>query len=321
MKNIWVICPVYNESQFIIQFLLDLTDSLNSFIGYPLGSELSKYHFHILLINDGSKDRSLETILHHKDHRSSPVSLEVVSFSRNFGHQAAVVAGLIKATEKGADAVITMDSDGEHPVEVLPKLIWHWEKGHLIVHTRRKMHRDLSIFKRLTSHCFYQLMSFAGSPIQNGMADFKLWDGGLLREVKEFLPKCGSTRLFASWVYPTGPIVEYQQKVAFGKVSHFNFRKMCSFANRSFFLYSDMPLRFSVAVGAAAIVLSLFYLIYVLIAHFGGNTIPGWTSLAVVILFLGGVQIFSIGLLGEYLLQRVFRSQVPLYVLRDNKTN
>lgn len=310
MKKVWIVCPVFNESSCIVPFLIELQTILKTLS--------TNYRFKILLINDGSQDDTCQKINEYqKQNSDQDIELELLNFARNFGHQAAIVAGLIRAAESKVEAVITMDSDGEHPPHLITSLLSAWEAGSLIVHTRREAHQDLPALKRFLSQCFYRLMNAMGHPIQQGMADFKLWDAGLLNQVQTFLPRCGSTRLFASWLYPNGKVVRYEQKFNSAKVSHFTFRKICSFANRSFFMYSDAPLRLSVGLGTAAIFLSLVYLVYVLVAYATGNTIPGWTSLAVAILFLGGVQIFSIGLLGEYLLQRVFRAQIPLYVVTD----
>ena len=151
------------------------------------------------------------------------------------------------------------------------------------------------------------------------MADFKVWDGALLKQVHLHLNNCGSTRLFAAWLAPHGACVEFVQPSVEGRVSRFTFGKMTSFAFRSFFSYSDLPLRLSTLFGAISIALGFLYLLFAFFSFLNGKTAQGWTSLTFLVTFFGGIQVFCVGILGEYLIQRNFKSILPVFVTRPDR--
>ncbi len=311
-KNAWIITPAFNEAENIQQFLIDLHGSL--------GSVTDQYKFTLAVIDDGSRDHTRQKVIESRSlFDEQYFDVRCFSLIRNFGHQAALTCGLIEAQDHHADVVVTMDADGEHPPSIILKLLELWSQGIPIVHTVRNEATHLPYFKRVTSQLFYFLMRLGGLNIKPGMADFKAWDGILLKQVASFLPNCGSIRLFSVWVYSDGPLVSFDQVFREGRKSRFTLKKMASLATRGFFSYTDLPLRMSTLIGGCTLFFCLFFSIFSLVAFSIGKTLPGWTSVVILISFLSGVQIFSIGLIGEYLIQKVFRSNLPLFILNRKK--
>jgi dolichol-phosphate mannosyltransferase len=303
----WIVVPAYREELGIGKFLEDLNRVCLQFPS-------SSIEFTVLIVNDGSPDATKAVVDRAARDLARPgFKIKCVSLIRNFGHQAALISGLTAASEAGCHFALTMDADGEHPVTLIPELIKEWRLGAPIVHTVRAS-KDLKLFKKLSSNLFYSLMRSTGFKIRAGMADFKIWDGELLRQVADFLPRCGSVRLFASWLSPNSSMVHYEQKVVEGRESRFTFRKMLSFALMGFFNYQDFLIRGVTVVGSMTVLISFVVSVYTLISFQRGLTIPGWTSLSILIAFFGGVQMISIGILSEYFNYRVFRKNLPLYV-------
>ena len=304
-----IVVPAYNEAAGLPRFAGELASSLRPMLDGKLALTL-------FVVDDGSCDESPDVLQRLQRESSWPAGFEVRSLRllRNFGHQGALLAGLIEASAT-ADFVVTMDADGEHPAEVIPKLIGEWRAGSPIVHTIRRSSTRLSRFKRSTSAAYYWLLSRAsGLEIQSGMADFKLWDGNLLRDVCPFLPNCGSTRAFASWLAPRGPRIVYDQRVVEGRKSRFTLVKMIGLAFDGLVRYSDAPLRFSTAVGTAATAFGLVMFVFAISATVAGRTVPGWASTITTIAIFSGLQSFALGILGEYLLRNWFRQSLPRFV-------
>jgi dolichol-phosphate mannosyltransferase len=250
------------------------------------------------------------------------VTVSYASLLRNFGHQPALLAGLRTAAVRGADFVITLDADGEHPIGLIREIVEHWQGGAQIVHTSRIPDERLSAFKRRTSSFYYSLLrKFGHLDIGNGMADYKLWDGSLLRQVKSYLNTCGSTRAFASWLVPQAPVVFYRQEVVEGRVSRFTFVKMVSLAINGLVRYSDFPIRLAFYIGTCALGVGFLYFVFAIVAHILGKTIPGWTSIMAMVVFFGGVQCFLLGIYGEYFLRNLFRTTLPTFVVKREPTS
>jgi glycosyltransferase involved in cell wall biosynthesis len=237
----------------------------------------ARYAFTIVVVNDGTTDATEQEVLRFIQAWTSPlVSIELLSFTRNFGHQSAVIAGMTRAIDHEADLVITLDGDGEHPFTVIPEMIDHWEKGALIVHTIRKPHQALGWGKRVSSALYYRLLRvISGVRVHPGMADFKLWDGDVLRQVREYLPVCGSTRVFASWLYPSGPTIVFEQEYREGRKSRFGLRKRGSLAIGGIVRFSVLPLRLSFLVGLVSVSFSVIFSFFVVTSYFEGKTISG----------------------------------------------
>jgi glycosyltransferase involved in cell wall biosynthesis len=309
MTEGWLVMPAFNEEQGIAAHL----DSVRQFLS-AYGAEAG-VRFVILVVDDGSSDRTRERV-RSMVHAFSDAgtSLRLLPFVRNFGHQAALVAGLVEAS-KSADFAITLDADGEHPLSLIPALVDAWRAGSPIVHTVRRPHQELGWLKRRCSSLYYSLLSrVSGVRIRPGMADFKLWDGTVLREVRSFLPSCGSTRVFASWIAPMATAIEYDQRVVPGRISRFTLRKNLSLALNGVIRYTDAPLRLSLAMSVFAGVVAAGHSLFVLWASIEGLVVPGWASIVIIVAFFGALQSFSIGILGEYLLRISFRSSLPRFV-------
>jgi glycosyltransferase involved in cell wall biosynthesis len=313
LRHGFIVVPAFNEAEGIGRFLNSLTAVLETSLGV-----VRDLKFTILVVDDGSQDLTAHAVESMRvEVEKSGVALQCISFMRNFGHQAALVAGMSSAVEQGADFVVTVDADGEQPVSLIPVLLEHWLGGADMVHTRRISSNELSLFKRVSSLFYYRILSFFSKiEIRPGMADFKLWDGYLLKQTYSFLPHCGSTRVFASWISPKGPVIDYQQNFIEGRVSRYSIAKMLRLAFGGLLRYSDLPLRFALFFGIGAILLSFALAIFAIIAYFLGATVSGWSSLMVMITFLGGMNAFLLGLLCEYLLRFSFRLNFPVYVDR-----
>lgn len=313
----FVVIPAFNEADGIRFFLNTLCEYLRAFSsegGLPLS-------WTVLVVNDGSTDR---TELHVSEvsgqQCSQGVSVEQIVLLRNFGHQPALVAGLKAAASRRADFVITMDADGEHPIPLIRDLVKSWAEGAWLVHTSRNPDPRLSKFKSVSSRLYYGMLRFlAHLDIQDGMADYKLWDGGLLRSVRSYLVSCGSTRAFASWLIPNAPVVHYDQHIVTGRASRFTLPKMLSLAIGGFVRFSDFPIRLAFYVGISAVLFGSALLIFAVSAFFMGKVVPGWTSIVALIVLFGGVQCFLLGIYGEYFLRNLFRANLPMFVAMTSR--
>jgi len=308
--------PAYKEADGIVPFLREVSaylQGLPSHVGHDID-------WTILVVNDGSPDQTESMLAEAKSEiRFAHVSMDYISLLRNFGHQSALLAGLRTATSRGADFAITLDADGEHPIELIPDLVRHWRDGASIVHTSRMPDPRLSKFKGLSSRVYYGLLKKLGNlEISSGMADYKLWDGTLLRNIRPHLNTCGSTRAFASWLSPEAPIVPYKQNVVEGRVSRFTLAKMVSLALSGLVRYSEFPIRLAFYVGVCALVIATLMFIQAIAAFLMGTAMPGWTSIVATIIFFGGVQCFLLGVYGEYFLRNLFRSNLPTFVIKSS---
>jgi dolichol-phosphate mannosyltransferase len=273
--------------------------------------------FTILVVDDASTDDETAVLARlAQAPLAAGVSLRSISLVRNFGHQAALVAGLLEAARAGADFAITLDADGEHPVELVPRLIEKWREGASLVHTVRRPHPQVDSLKRLASDGYYWVLRrLSGLRISAGMADFKLWDGGLLRQVADFLPRCGSTRAFAVWLSPDGPALPYAQNVVAGRTSRLTWGRMWQLALGGLTRYSDLPLRLAMLTGLVALLFALAVAAQTVWAFLTGRTVPGYPSLLIAVAVFGALNAFAIGILSEYLLRNLFRQALPSFVL------
>jgi dolichol-phosphate mannosyltransferase len=279
-----------------------------------VASELTKFRSTVLIVDDGSTDATSE-VLHSLKNEFKHIEIQALTLSRNFGHQGALLAGLLSVPDT-ADVVVTMDSDGEHPATLIPALLDYWNEGHQIVHTVRLESEELPLIKRVLSKSFYRIISrITGVKIRAGMSDFKLWDVKLIRELDAYFPHCGSLRLFASYIAPQGPVVEFKQVVIPGRKSRFTFRKMLSLAMQSVVFYSSFPMRIIGLLGIASMLAGVALIIHVLIAYATGKPVQGWASTMIVLVFFCGLNTLSVYVLSEYLLRISFRSRLPQYVI------
>ena len=273
------------------------------------------YDYELIFIDDGSKDRTalLLNELVQKDSR-----VQAYLFSRNFGHQIALTCGLDHA--KG-DAVITMDGDLQHPPEIIPKLLQLWEEGYQIVQTVRESTADASLFKNFTSAVYYKIINTVSEVhITPGGSDFRLMDKSAVQAFCLYRERARFLRGMINNLGFKYTVVEFVAPPRFAGTSKYNFRKMLHFALDGITAFSNVPLRWALYAGFFLGFGSLLLLLHVAyVKYVAQDAIPGWSTLAVSVLFLGGIQLVGIGIVGEYV-GRVFEEvkQRPLYIVSEH---
>jgi polyisoprenyl-phosphate glycosyltransferase len=304
-KKITIVIPVYNE----VSNLTLMLDALkNVFTPLP-------YLYNIIFVDDGSSDNSLAFI---KQLAAANSEINYISFSRNFGHQNALKAGLDMSD---ADAVISMDGDMQHPPTLIPSLLSHWEQGNDVVYTVRQEEKNVPILKRKTSNLFYSTLNRLSSiELEKGTADFRLLDKkvvNVLRDIKEYDL---FWRGMVKWMGFKQIAVEYSPAERAHGVSKYNFKKMMELALKGITSFSTKPLTIAIYLGFICSISSLLFIIYAIISYYSGYTISGWASVIVTIAFLGGIQLMILGIIGMYLGKLFMQSkQRPHYII--NETN
>ncbi len=274
---------------------------------------MGTYNYTCFFIDDGSKD---ETFARIKELAARDNRVKGLSFSRNFGHQTALLAGLAEAD---GDVVITLDADGQHPPHLIPKLIETYNQGYDIVNTRRMVTQDAGAFKNLTSKWFYKLVNtITDVKIEPASSDFRLMSRKTVEAFLQIPEKDRFTRGLISWMGYKQAIVEFTAPPRMSGTSKYTLKKMVKFAWDGITSFSSKPLKFSLFAGIFALLFGALYSIYAVVEYFLGNTIPGWTSMMLVMLFMGGIQLLSLGIIGEYL-ARIFNESKgrPHYFIQD----
>lgn len=306
-KLISIVIPTFNEEGNIEVLYSQLKDVL---------SQLSITNFEIIYVNDGSSDDSLEKIkaLSQKDER-----VKFISFSRNFGHQNALKAGLDHAQ---GDAVISMDADLQHPPLLISEMIRLWQDGNQVVYSIRKDGKELSFFKKTTSKLFYKLVNYlSDTKLEEGTADFRLLDKKVVKALRQF----NESNLFFRGIIPTLGFkqigIPYQPQERFSGTTKYSFSKMLKFALTGITSSSAKPLYFSIYLGLFFAAIAFLYGIYAIyISIFTNDAVHGWTSLIASILFIGGLQLIMMGIVGVYLGKLFTQSKNrPNYII-DEKT-
>lgn len=285
-KKISVIVPCFNEEEGLTTFNQTLIQFLPE-----------NYNYEIIYINDGSKDRTFQVILSLA--KDNP-NIKYISFSRNFGHQNALKAGYDFAS---GDCAISLDADLQHPPAVIPELIEKWEDGFEIVNTIRQDHQSISFAKKMSSGLFYKLMKrLSDVNIENGMADFRLIDKKVLKQLKLFPENFLFFRGIIPWMGFKQTTVTFAANERFAGTTKYTFRKMLKFATTGITAFSVKPLRISIYLGSIIAVLSFSYGLYAVYTHlFTERAVTGWTSMIISVLFIGGINLLMLGIIGEYL--------------------
>jgi glycosyltransferase involved in cell wall biosynthesis len=302
-NNVSIIVPVFNEEENLVPLLQRLFEAL----------EYDK-NFEVLFVDDGSTDGTIEK-LRLLSHQYSTV--RYLSFSRNFGHQCALRAGLMHAD---GDCVISLDADLQHPPEVIPEMIARWREGFEIVLAVRSQDNSLPFLKRLTSRLYSRTInSLADIHLEECAADFRLLD----RKVVSLLQSLPEGNLFlrgiVDWVGFKKSIIRYRQADRFSGTTKYSLRKMIRLAMQGITAFSVRPLRLATLLGLIIAGFASMYALYaVFIYVFTDRTVTGWTSLIVSVLFLGGMQMFLLGIIGEYLGRLFMESKRrPDYIIRE----
>ncbi len=305
VKKISLISPFYNEGDGVFDFF----KKINKLI-----SELeAKYEFEVICVNDGSYDLTLNNLIKAKQ---DYLNIKIIDLSRNFGKEAALTAGLDYAS---GDAIIPIDSDLQHPPEAIHEMIKKWEEGFEVVVARR-MDRDTDGFiQKITAKAFYKFSKkISQIEIPSDVGDFRLMDRIVVDALKTMGENCRFMKGIFAWVGFRTTTIEY--KVApriYGK-SSFNTWKLWNFAIEGITSFSTIPLRVWTYLGLVISGLSFIYALFLIFKTIiMGVDTPGYSSLMVAILFLSGVQLIGIGVLGEYI-GRVFieTKRRPLYIIR-----
>jgi glycosyltransferase involved in cell wall biosynthesis len=303
MKISFVI-PAHNEEGN----LDPLTDQLLSIID-------KNVQYEIIFVDDGSTDNTLPAI---KNLQSKNQQIHYISLSRNFGHQNALKSGI---DHSSGDCVISMDADLQHPVNLISEMIQLWQKGNDIVYTIRKDHKTVSLLKRLSSRFFYKLINlFSEITLEPGAADFRLIDRSVADVIRNNHEYNLFIRGYISWLgFKTARILYSADDRLSGKTKY-SFKKMMSFAIDGLTSFSIKPLRIAIFLGAFISFLAFLYALYAIYIYaFTDKVMPGWTSLLVSVLFLGGLQLLFLGFIGEYI-GRIFiqTKNRPSYVIRES---
>lgn len=311
MGNIlYIVIPCYNEEAVLPETAKRLLEKVNILINEEVISGGSK----ILFVNDGSRDKTWGMIqsLHNENNVFSGINL-----SRNRGHQNALIAGLM--TAKGvADFTISLDADLQDDVEVIDKFIEQYYDGSDIVYGVRSSRQTDSFFKRTTALMFYKLMSKLDVDVIYNHADYRLMSKRALEGLSQFK----EVNLFLRGIVPLigykYSIVEYERHERFAGESKYPLKKMITFALDGITSFSIKPIRMIAGLGFFIFFISIIALIYSLIVNFIGKTITGWTSLTISIWMLGGLQILSLGVIGEYI-GKIYKEtkQRPKFIIAD----
>jgi polyisoprenyl-phosphate glycosyltransferase len=307
MKLVDLIIPVYNEEEVIELFHIKLTAALQDL----------PYVFNIQYINDGSMDATGEKLksLEQQDPR-----IQVVELSRNFGHQAALTAGLDRAS---GDYVISLDGDGQHPPELIGEMLKLAENGYDIVLTERMDTVATSSFKRWTSSLFYKFINQIGSTrITPGAADFRLLSQQVVQSLRSMPEYHRFLRGMVAWVGYKSVILPYTPPPRMAGKSKYSFSKMLRLSMDAIFSFSLVPLYIGISLGMLMLLLALMEMIYVLSFWVTGNIshlAPGWSSLMFIMLLIGGFLMISIGVIGVYI-GYIFQEVKgrPVYLVRES---
>ena len=289
MKKLSIVIPLYNEEDVLNECYNRINVVCNS---------ITNYEHEIIFVNDGSKDKTLAML---EQIASLDKSVKVVSFSRNFGHQCAVTAGLKFVT---GDAIVIIDSDLQDPPELIPEMLKLWEEGNEVIYGKRKKREGESKFKLLTASMFYKtLNALADVDIPKDTGDFRLVDRKVVDTINSMPEHNKFLRGLFSWTGYKQYAFEYERKERYAGKTKYPLKKMLKLAADGIIGFSSKPLKLLGGIGIFSILISFIILIYSLLSFaFQWNDItPGWTSIMVAITFFAGVQLLSLWMISEYI--------------------
>lgn len=307
-----IVVPCYNESEVIAQTYAILSE----FIARLVAEKKIDSDSFLVFVDDGSIDDTY-LILNKLSQDDSGVKL--IKFSRNFGHQNALLAGMFSFC-KESDCMITIDADLQDDLSVISDMIERYQKGAQLVYgVRSKRQRD-SFFKRFTAEFFYKLMHFMGVELIFNHADFRLASKEAIIELARF----EEVNLFLRGIFPQlgfqSAVVEYERKERQAGQTKYPFLKMLSFAVDGITSFTIKPLRMVTFIGMIIFAISLILSLFTLVSYYNSKVIPGWASIALPIYFLGGIQLLSIGIVGEYI-GKIYKEvkRRPRYIIEELK--
>lgn len=299
-----IVIPVYNEEGI----LPELYDRLTK-VGETLGQT-----YELIFVNDGSKDRSREIL---SDVCSQDDRVKTIHFSRNFGHQIAITAGLDHAS---GDAVVVIDGDLQDPPEVIPQLVKKWQEGYEVVYATRESREGDGLFKKLTAAIFYRLLgSFTRIEIPKDTGDFRLMSRRAVLELRTLKEKARFVRGLVSWIGFRQTGITFARDRRLAGETKYPFRKMLRFALDAMTSFSQVPLQMATYLGFIISIVCFGYIVYaILLKLLTDAPVLGWASLVVAMLFLGGIQLITLGIIGEYV-GRIYEEVKarPLYIIEE----
>ena len=305
MKTITLLIPVYNEESVLPQLFKRLDEFTKN---------TPNYQFEFLFINDGSIDKSFSIIAEQskKDSRISYINL-----SRNFGKEIAMIAGIDHVK---SDALVIIDADLQDPPEIIQEMISHWEDGYDDVYARRNNRQGETWLKKKTSQWYYRILQKSTNiPIQVDTGDFRLLDRRCIEALQKFRESQRNTKAIFSWIGYKKKEIFYDRDPRLSGQTKWNYRKLLNLAIDGITSFTTAPLRMATIFGFIISFIAFVWIIYLLVRPlFGVSTGAGYSSLMAVILFLGGVQLLSLGIIGEYV-GRIFieTKNRPLYLIEE----
>ena len=305
MKTISILIPAYNEEEVL--------EHLYQRLG-KLANNNKSYNFEFLFVNDGSRDDTLEII---KDYAKIDDRISYINLSRNFGKEIAMIAGLDNV--KG-DATVIIDADLQDPPELIPKMIKYWEDGFDDVYAKRLSRDGETWFKKTSSTLFYKILQKATHiPIQIDTGDFRLLDRRCVEALKQIRESERYTKGMFSWIGYKKKEITYNRDPRAAGTSKWNYLKLVNLAIDGITSFTTMPLRISSVFGILISFIAFIFLLILLIKTIiFGDSVAGYPSMMAVILFLGGLQLLSLGIIGEYI-GRIFNETKnrPLYFIEE----
>ena len=308
---LYMVIPCYNEEEVLLETTKRLKEKLNGLIKKKIISAKSK----VMYVNDGSKDKTWELIkqIHNNDSMFTGISL-----SRNRGHQNTLVAGLLTAKDY-ADVVISMDADLQDDINAVDGMLEKYYDGCDIVYGVRSARKTDTFFKRVTAEGFYKFMQMMGVDVVYNHADYRLTSKKVLNNFQDYK----EVNLFLRGIFPLigykSDKVYYERAERFAGESKYPLKKMLNFAWDGITSFSVKPLRLICGLGFIILFISIIIMIYSLIRKISGNTIDGWTFLNISIWFIGGLQMISLGIIGEYVGKMYNETKArPRFIVAEN---
>lgn len=304
-KLISILIPAYNEEE-VLGMLFERLDKL--------AASNDMYDFEFFFVNDGSRDKTYEII---RDYAKTDKRVAYINLSRNFGKETAMLAGFDHVR---GDAMVIIDADLQDPPELIPEMIKYWEEGYDDVFAKRRSRAGESWLKKKTSQWYYKILQNSTRiPIQIDTGDFRLLDRRCIEALKQFRESERYTKGMFSWIgYHKKEILYNRDPRAAGETK-WNYAKLINLAIDGITSFTTAPLRTSTYIGALVSIVAFIYILYLLVRPlFGVSTGAGYSSIMAAVLFLGGVQLLSIGVIGEYI-GRIFNEtkRRPLYFIEE----
>ena len=307
MKKVSVVIPMYYEEE-VAQICYDRVSEV-------LEKLKKEYDYEIIFVNDGSKDKTLSIL---KEIASKDNKVKIISFSRNFGHQAAVTAGI---KEVSGDAIVIMDADLQDPPELIPDMLKLWEDGYEVIYGKRNTRKGESTFKLLTAKMFYSFLNAMSEvDIPKNTGDFRLVDKSVIDVINNLPEHNKFLRGLFSWVgFEQKEFLYDRPKRELGETKY-PFKKMLKLAKDGIISFSTKPLKIVGGLGIFSILLSMIILVYSILSYAldWNNLADGWTSIMVCITFFAGVQLFSLWIMSEYI-SRIYDESKgrPEYIVQE----